>query len=200
MIELITTEQQSVTAWAGGTTRELAISPAGSSLAARDFHWRFSSADVNASGAFSDFTGYQRYLAIRAGAGLQLRVDAHQMTLSSPRYVAVFAGHASTHGELVAGAVRDVNLIVRLTDDTSAGLRDVEFLPLQVPAEPLWLSRTQPRLWLVYADQGPLQLQVDGQQVDVAQGMVAKITAASLALSAVTPTEAVIAALPCDAA
>lgn len=196
MIEFITTEQQTVTTWAGGTTCELAISPQGSSLVARDFHWRFSSADVNASGAFSDFTGYQRYLSIRQGAGLTLHVDAHQMTLASPRYVAVFAGHASTHGELVAGAVRDVNLIVRLAEDATAGLRDVEFLPLQLQPQPLWLKRDQARLWLVYADQGPVQLLVDGQQVDLAQGVVAKVTTAAFAVSAQTPTEAVIVSLP----
>lgn len=200
MIEIITQEHQKVTPWAGGSTRELAIWPAHSSLAARDFAWRFSSAEVNASGAFSDFSGYQRYLAIRQGGGLQLHVDAHQMTLRTPQYVAVFGGHATTRGELLDGPVRDINLIVRLDPSKPQQSPDVELLPVQLQATPLFLTRAQPRLWLLYADAGAVQVALDGQQWTIPAGALAKVVAPSLQLSAQTPTAAVVASVPADVA
>lgn len=108
---LIKAADQPLSQWAGGETRQLAIEPAGSSLAARDFSWRFSSAIVLQDGAFSDFTGYWRYLAVREGCGLQLRVDAQQISLQNQHQLASFAGHARASGFLLAGPVRDLNLI-----------------------------------------------------------------------------------------
>ena len=72
---LIAPAQQTVTQWAGGETRQLAIAPVGATVAARDFHWRFSTATVLQSGPFTVFDGYSRYLAIRSGAGLDLADD-----------------------------------------------------------------------------------------------------------------------------
>lgn len=182
MIEIIDVAAQQVTEWAGGSSRQLCISPEDSSLAARNFRWRFSTADVNASGAFSDFSGYQRYLAIRAGHGLRLTVDAHQMQLATPSYVAVFAGHASTSGELVDGPVRDINLIVRL-DEAGKALVDTELLPLTLSSEPVLLTRSHARLWLVYADVTAVTVQVGDMRKVVAQGAVARFVASSFSLS-----------------
>lgn len=59
--------------WAGGTTTELAIFPAGSSYARRDFAWRVSSATVTVpTSAFTRLEGYRRRLMVLDGE-LRLR-------------------------------------------------------------------------------------------------------------------------------
>lgn len=197
MIEIIDVLAQQVTEWAGGSSRQLCISPAESSLAARNFRWRFSTADVNASGAFSDFSGYQRYLAIRSGRGLRLTVDAHQMQLETPNYVAIFGGHAATSGELLDGPVRDINLIVRL-DEAGKALADIELLPVTLCAEPLTVTRARPRLWLVYADVTRLKLQVGDNRRTLEQGAVARFVASEFTLAAEHSSSCVIASVSAD--
>lgn len=198
MIQLIDVAAQSVTEWAGGSTRELCISPADSSLVARNFRWRFSTAQVNGSGAFSDFSGYQRYLAIRSGNGLRLSVDAHQMHLRSPSYVAVFAGHANTSGELLDGAVRDINLIVRL-DAANQPLADTELLPLQVSHLPCTIARPQAREWLVYADEASLTLRVADEEIQIGVGCVARFVASQFVLSSLHACACVVASIAAEA-
>ena len=51
------------TRWAGGETTQLSIYPEHSVFSNKDFLWRISSATFTAAeSAFSDFTGYQRYI------------------------------------------------------------------------------------------------------------------------------------------
>lgn len=164
-----------MTQWVGGETRQLAIAPAGSSVAARDFHWRFSSATVLQSGPFTAFDGYQRYLAIRSGAGLELAVTApgapqHRMQLKSPQHQACFAGAASTEATLLDGPVRDINLML------SAGLQGgLRALRLQAN-QPAFLQTIANGWWLIYADglnQGEhIQVQSGAQQYLLAAGDV----------------------------
>ncbi|MBU1439508.1 MAG: HutD family protein, partial [Gammaproteobacteria bacterium] len=73
--QLISAAQMPVSQWAGGSTRQLAIYPADATVAAQNFHWRFSSATVLQDGAFTAFPKHQRLLALRQGAGFVLRVD-----------------------------------------------------------------------------------------------------------------------------
>lgn len=197
MLDIIDVSSQQVTEWAGGSTRQLCIFPADSSLAARNFQWRFSTADVNASGAFSDFSGYQRYLAIRSGRGLRLKVDAHQMQLETPNYVAVFGGHAATSGELLDGPVRDINLIVRL-DEAGKALADTELLPLTLDTAPLVISRARPRLWLVYADVTRVTVQVGDSRRVLEQGAVARFVASEFTLAAEHHSSCVVASVCAD--
>lgn len=140
--------QQMVTVWSGGQSRQLAIAPSGSTLAGRDFRWRLSSATVQQDGAFSDFSGYQRWLTLCTGTDLQLRIDQQQMTLRRPGFVACFAGAAKTAGYLGAGPVQDLNLIVAA--DLHAGLQLISVSILQ--AAELAVAG-QHRLWLVIAAQ-----------------------------------------------
>lgn len=190
--QLIPATEQLVTKWAGGETRQLAISPVGSSVAARDFHWRFSSATVLQSGPFTAFDGYQRYLAIRHGAGLELAVTApgapqQRMQLCHPQYQANFAGAASTVATLLDGPVRDINLML------SAGLQGgLRALHLQAN-QPALLQTVVSGWWLIYADglsQGQqIQIQSGAQQYSLASGDVLMLPEASCTLLAAADCE-----------
>ncbi|MGG1944182.1 HutD family protein [Trinickia sp. NRRL B-1857] len=96
----------------GGMTREVAAYPVGASL--DTFVWRVSVADVAQPGPFSTFAGIDRTLVLLAGAGMRLCERAGPThALTEPLAVARFDGEASLHAELVDGATRDFNLMVR---------------------------------------------------------------------------------------
>jgi len=184
---LIPASQQPVTQWAGGETRQLAIAPAGATVAARDFHWRFSTATVLQSGPFTTFGGYNRYLAIRSGAGLDLAVTTpgapqHRMQLTSPLHQACFAGSALTSAELLAGPVRDINLMV--SAGLQGGLRALQLLAQQ----PLSLTGVTNASWLLYVDGlatgQHILVQSGSQHWLLAAGDVLVLPAASCTLSA----------------
>lgn len=184
---LIPASEQAVTQWAGGETRQLAISPAGASVAARDFNWRFSTATVLQSGPFTTFDGYTRYLAIRSGAGLKLAVTApgapqHRMQLTSPQHQACFAGAADTSAELLDGPVRDINLM--LSAGLQGGLRSLQVLAQQ----PLLLTGVTNASWLLYAEALPadqrIQVQSGSQQWLLTAGDVLILPLANCILSA----------------
>ena len=64
----------------GGVTREaLRVPPSGD-----PFQWRVSLAQIDASGPFSDFTGYDRTLVLLEGGGLSLEFpDGERALLQS---------------------------------------------------------------------------------------------------------------------
>ncbi len=96
----------------GGLTREIAAYPVGASL--DTFVWRVSVAEVERSGPFSQFPGVDRTLVLLAGAGMHLS-QAHGATrgLTQPLALARFDGAAALDAQLVDGATRDFNLMVR---------------------------------------------------------------------------------------
>lgn len=96
----------------GGVTREIAAYPVGASL--ETFVWRVSVADVERSGPFSSFPGIDRTLVLLAGAGMRL-VEASGAThaLLRPLATARFDGETALEAQLVDGATRDFNLMVR---------------------------------------------------------------------------------------
>ena len=91
----------------GGTT-EIAVEPAGNS-----FRWRLSIADVGHSGSFSAYPGIERWITVLSGSGMRLLVGN-----DPPRLVRAldppvrFSGDAMTSCELLAGAIRDFNLML----------------------------------------------------------------------------------------
>jgi hypothetical protein len=110
----------------GGTTLQLAISPAGAGL--EDFAWRISSAQVAVGGAFSSFPGIDRSLAVLAGNGLRLqREDGQVETLDSAGAIAVFAGEEAIDAQLLDGPITDLNLMTR----RSAWTHQVQLLKWQ---------------------------------------------------------------------
>ncbi len=114
--------------WSGGTTTELAISPAGASYAARDFDWRISTATVETEQ--SDFThlpGYDRILMVLEGelkmvhdTGTEQRsVQLQSFEQSS------FDGDWKTTGY---GKVRDFNVMFRYGKTAVVELKTAEFM------------------------------------------------------------------------
>jgi environmental stress-induced protein Ves len=99
-------------AWAngGGTTYEVATSPAGASLGS--FDWRVSLADVVADGPFSAFPGVDRILVLLDGPGMELVVDGRLIPLDRLDPVR-FDGAADTSCSLVGGPTRDLNVMTR---------------------------------------------------------------------------------------
>ena len=80
---------------------------------AADFLWRISVAEIEASGPFSDFAGYRRYMVLLRGAGLDLRFEnGERRTLRRIGDLAAFDGAWRTECELLDGPCADLNLIV----------------------------------------------------------------------------------------
>jgi len=109
-ITLIPPSDYRVMAWRNGqgTTTEIAIAPG----AGDRFRWRLSIADVAASGPFSDFSGYDRVIAVVSGAGMRLAVAGRapvELTQASDPYP--FPGDAATECTLLGGPIRDFNLM-----------------------------------------------------------------------------------------
>jgi len=95
----------------GGHTTEIAAHPTGSGFAS--FAWRVSVADVVQDGPFSPFAGIDRTLVLLAGAGMRLTGDGEPLELRTPFEPVSFSGESTLHCSLMAGPVRDFNLMVR---------------------------------------------------------------------------------------
>jgi uncharacterized protein len=95
----------------GGHTTEIAAHPPGAGLAA--FAWRVSIADVEQDGPFSTFAGVDRTLVLLAGQGMRLCGESEPIELRTPFEPIQFSGDLALTCNLVAGPVRDFNLMVR---------------------------------------------------------------------------------------
>lgn len=182
--------EQTVSHWSGGSTRQLAIAPADSELALRNFRWRFSSASVEQDGAFSAFAGYQRLLMLRDSVGLQLVVDQHQLQLAAPSYLARFSGNAQTYGRLTAGPVTDLNLI--FANDLQGGLGRVTRLHWP-DCQLCWQAPAQPRLWLILANTA-LTVQQEHRMWQLLQGDLAVVAGRFSLLQPESPLHEVVSA------
>ena len=93
----------------GGVTHEALRVPATGDT----FRWRVSIAQIDRSGPFSDFAGYNRKMVLLRGAGVRLTFDgARQSELREVGDLAEFDGAAKAECELVDGPCTDLNLIV----------------------------------------------------------------------------------------
>jgi uncharacterized protein len=113
-VRILRHEDYKVMPWknGGGTTTEIWVSPQGSGLAGSRFDWRVSIADVEADGPFSKFAGYDRYIMLLEGEGMRLETEESGSIELSPYRPAAFSGDWTVTGKLVAGPVRDFNLMV----------------------------------------------------------------------------------------
>jgi len=92
-----------------GVTREIAREPA----TGEDFLWRLSIAEVAASGDFSLFPGYERTITLIEGAGMRLVFEEAPEKRIERRFEPFeFSGDWFCHCKLIAGPVRDFNLMV----------------------------------------------------------------------------------------
>lgn len=98
----------------GGFTTELAIYRQAPPREEGDFVWRLSVAEVQTSGAFSDFSGYERTIMLLEGEGMELSFDARgPERIDTPHRPFVFDGGWKTSCRLLGGPVRDLNLMAR---------------------------------------------------------------------------------------
>jgi len=111
MIEVTNLQQFKTILWKNGLgeTTELAINE---NASLDNFIWRLSIASVINDGLFSDFSGYHRNLVLISGKGINLHHDEKSVDkLENILDIASFDGGCKTQGELVAGAIRDFNII-----------------------------------------------------------------------------------------
>ncbi len=95
-----------------GTTTEIAIDPPDADVGGR-FRWRLSIADVERSGPFSAFPGFERTIMVIAGQGMELAVgDQPARRLDRLFDPFVFSGDATAECRLLDGPIRDFNLMV----------------------------------------------------------------------------------------
>jgi hypothetical protein len=133
----------------GGSTTEIAIEPAGASLA-EPFLWRVSSARVEASGPFSRFPGRARLLTLLEGAGLILDIDGQgRQRLKHPGQVVTFAGDAAVNAALIQGTCVDFGVI----SDPSLKVM-LEWLSLGTEATAITVAPTT----LLFAPWGPVRV------------------------------------------
>ena len=92
----------------GGFTEEI-TRDAGDGL--DGFGWRLSIADIEASGGFSSFSGYQRIISVLQGDGMRLSVDGRASRALLPFDAFAFSGESQVSCTLLGGAIRDFNLI-----------------------------------------------------------------------------------------
>lgn len=95
----------------GGVTSEVLVHPSGAGF--DDFVWRISIADVASDGPFSRFPGVDRVLTVLAGALDLVFAEGDPVRLSPNAAPHGFAGDVACFGRLVAGPVRDLNVMVR---------------------------------------------------------------------------------------
>ncbi len=94
-----------------GTTTEIAIDLPNADVGGR-FRWRLSIADVERSGPFSAFPGYERTIMVIAGRGMDLAVgDQPARRLERLFEPFVFSGDATAECRLLDGPIRDFNLM-----------------------------------------------------------------------------------------
>ena len=77
------------------------------------FVWRVSVAEVAQDGPFSDFTGYDRIIVLLEGGGMELAFEGHgSRRIDHVHQPFAFDGGWKTDCRLLAGPVKDLNLIV----------------------------------------------------------------------------------------
>jgi len=111
----------------GGSTEEI-TRDAGEGL--DGFGWRLSIADIEASGGFSLFPGYQRIITVLQGAGMTLDIDDKVSEPLLPGDPFAFRGDSQVNCALLDGAIRDFNLIYA-PDRYRASLQWVDVLKPQ---------------------------------------------------------------------
>jgi environmental stress-induced protein Ves len=111
MLRIIRSADYSARPWknGGGTTRDIVVSPPGTSL--DDFDWRLSLAQVDRDGPFSRFDNVDRTLVLLSGA-MTLHEQDRRIDLVRNEPVA-FAGERTIEATLAGGSTLDFNVMTR---------------------------------------------------------------------------------------
>src|SRR5262245_12208673 len=114
LMRIIRPEAHRIMPWKNGSgrTTEIAIDPPDADVGSR-FRWRLSIADVERSGPFSAFAGYERTIMVIAGQGMDLSVGGRPARRLDRAFEPfVFSGDAPAECRLLGGPIRDFNLMV----------------------------------------------------------------------------------------
>ena len=95
----------------GGSTTEIAIGPPDSGF--EDFDWRVSLATIEKDGAFSQFPGVDRTLALVEGHGMTLEIDGDPVLITDGDPVVAFDGSSDVTAKLSRGGSTDFNAMTR---------------------------------------------------------------------------------------
>jgi len=91
------------------------------------FVWRVSVAQIDVSGPFSDFAGYDRTMVLLKGAGLELKFgNGQERVLGRVGELAQFDGALATHCRLLRGPCVDLNLMVAKTTPMTARVESLQ--------------------------------------------------------------------------
>ncbi len=132
----------------GGITHEAIRVPAQGD----PFRWRVSVAQIDISGPFSDFAGYDRTMVLLRGGGVRLVCGGGDpVLLRNVGDLVEFDGAVPADCELLAGPCTDLNLMVSKTLAVRAWVHRV--------AGPHPLNAAHPGITLVFAIQGGLVLE-----------------------------------------
>jgi environmental stress-induced protein Ves len=83
--------------------------------------WRLSIADVASDGPFSLFPGIDRTIMVIEGSGMELAVEGQDVRRLADLFEPfAFSGDAKTECRLIAGPIRDFNLMVARSYGSSA--------------------------------------------------------------------------------
>lgn len=147
----------------GGSTTELAREGDGDR-----WLWRLSIAQVERSGPFSDFAGYERTIVLIEGDGMELEIDrALGVTLAEPYRPFTFDGGDATTCRLLGGPVKDLNLIV----DRERAVGSVEM----GAAHRFGDVRIESRWALAYALHGKTRAMLPGFDCALARGDLLRV-------------------------
>ncbi len=114
----------------GGVTHELWREPAEPA----DFNLRISMAEVAADGPFSRFPGVDRHLALVRGGGFRIVGPAGEHVVTEVGAPIAFPGEDPWDCTLLAGSLRDFNVMVRRATGLLATVRRVGTGPLPAGA------------------------------------------------------------------
>ncbi len=138
----------------GGMTTEIHVHPGDDGR----FAHRISVADVTADGPFSRFDGDDRHIVVLDGAGMTLDCGAHGRLELRPLEPVAFSGDWDVAGTLVAGPVRDFNVIV----DRARASAD---LVVRTIARPLEIELQGAATCIVHVLSGDLGIAAAGETI-----------------------------------
>jgi environmental stress-induced protein Ves len=149
-MQIIRKSSFAATPWknGGGITHEAIRVPANGT----EFRWRVSVAQIEASGPFSDFAGYNRTMVLLRGSGIRLSFAGGQQTfLREAGELVEFDGALATQCDLLGGPCADLNLMV--SKSMKGARASVEHL-----RQPRTLHSLQGETTLVFGIDGALSI------------------------------------------
>jgi environmental stress-induced protein Ves len=153
-IKIIRRASFTATPWrnGGGITHEaIRVPPSGDA-----FLWRVSVAQIDSSGPFSDFAGYDRKMVLLRGRGIALEFGGgKRCALRGIGDWMEFDGASSVRCELLDGPCVDLNLMVSKSLRTAARIERL--------SEPMRVAAIHGETTLIFGIQDPLSLDSRGE-------------------------------------